>query len=130
MVAVNTKTLSALFVLLAFGALASAPAYADGDAANGAKLYPTKCGTCHALDTNKIGPMQRGIVGRKAGTAAGYVYSPALKAANITWDTATIDKWLVNPAAMAAGTKMMFRLPDPKERADIIAYLKTVPASK
>ena len=105
-------------------------AFAAGDAANGAKLYPLKCGACHALDTNKIGPMQHGVVGRKAGTAVGYTYSPALKASGVTWDEAAIDKWLINPLAMVPGTKMQFRLPDPKERADIIAYLKSVPANK
>ena len=123
----KNQALAALLVALA---LAPLPAFADGDAANGAKLYPVKCGTCHALDANKIGPMQRGVIGRKAGIAVGYNYSPALKASGITWDEATVDKWLVNPSALVAGTKMSFRLPDPKDRADIIAYLKSVPAAK
>lgn len=115
---------------VAFLSFAASPAYADGDVANGAKIYPAKCGACHALDVNKIGPMQRGVVGRKAGVAVGYTYSPALKTSGITWDVATIDKWLVNPAALVPGTKMTLRLPDAKDRADIIAYLKSVPAAK
>jgi cytochrome c len=116
--------------LVAVALFASVPAHADGDVANGTKLYPIKCGICHSLDASKIGPLQRGVVGRKAGSVEGYSYSPALKASGLTWDEATIDKWLVNPSALVPGTKMAFKLADAKERADIIAYLKSVPASK
>lgn len=126
----NNTLFSALFALGVACAFISHPAYADGDASKGAKLYPTKCGTCHTLDSNKIGPMQRGIIGRKAGTAAGYDYSPALKASGLTWNEATIDKWLINPSALVAGTKMTFNLPDAKDRADIIAYLKSASTKK
>lgn len=124
------KILPLSLLVLGLACSAATPAYADGDAANGAKLYPAKCGMCHALDANKIGPMQRGVVGRKAGAVDGYSYSAALKASGIAWDVATIDKWLVNPSAVVPGTKMSFRLADAKERADIIAYLKSMPAAK
>ena len=124
----NKALLSAALFISAVCVFAPQAARAGGDAANGAKLYPLKCGTCHALDLNKVGPMQRGIIGRKAGTAAGYNYSPALKASGITWNEATIDKWLVKPAALVPGTKMVFNVPDAKDRADIIAYLKSIPA--
>jgi len=126
----NTFIATAFFASV-LSLFAAAPAHAEGDASNGEKLYPTKCGTCHSLDNNKIGPMQRGVYGRKAGTAVGYKdYSPALVASGITWDENTLEKWLTNPSGLVAGTKMSFMLPSPKERADIIAYLKSVPPKK
>jgi len=45
---------------------------------------------------NKIGPSLAGVVGRKSGSEPGYNYSPALKAANITWDEKALDQWLQN----------------------------------
>ena len=84
----------------------------------------------NALDQNKVGPMQRGLIGRKAGTAPGYGYSTALKESGITWTEAKVDQWLQNPSAMVPGTKMAYRLPEAQERADITAYLKSVSASK
>jgi len=47
-----------------------------------------------------------------------------LKGAGITWDEATLDRWLVNPSALVPGTKMFFKIDDPQSRADLIAYLK------
>lgn len=110
--------------------LAISPAQAAGDVAAGEKIYTSKCTVCHALDANKIGPLSRGVFGRKAGTAAGYSYSAGVKALNVTWDEASLDKWLTNPSAMATGTKMAFRLNEAKDRADVIAYLKSLNAKK
>ena len=59
-----------------------------------------------------------------AGTVAGYNYSPALKNSKIVWTEANLDKWLSGPDAMVPGTKMFYEVQDPKDRADIIAFLK------
>jgi cytochrome c len=78
------------------------------------------------------GPNLYGIFGRKAGTQPGYAYSDALKAAGWTWDAARIDQWITDPRAVLAETKMSFvGMKDPKDRTDVIAYLKvaTSPAS-
>lgn len=114
-----------VMAVIAFLAMTGA-AHAAGDGANGEKIYKQKCAVCHAVDANKVGPLSRGVVGRKAGTAANYNYSPAVKSLGITWDEASLDKWLTKPSAMATGTKMAFMLPNPQERADVIAYLKTL----
>jgi cytochrome c len=42
----------------------------------------------------------------------------------LTWDEATLDRWLINPSAMVPGTKMFFQIGDAQTRADIIAFLK------
>ncbi|ODU20996.1 MAG: cytochrome C [Sphingomonas sp. SCN 67-18] len=97
-----------------------------GDARRGAALYETKCGACHSLDANRIGPSHRGVFGRKSGAVPKFAYSPALKKANLSWNAATLDRWLANPVATVPGTRMGFRLPAPQDRADVIAYLKSV----
>ncbi|MBX9795677.1 MAG: c-type cytochrome [Sphingomonas sp.] len=95
-----------------------------GDAAAGEKLYQARCGSCHSLDANRIGPAHRGVFGRAAASAPGYAYSPALKASGIIWTQQTLDQWLQGPQKMAKGAKMFFTVANPAERAAIIAYLK------
>lgn len=118
------KVLASLAAL----AVAVAPAQAQ-DAAAGKRAF-LKCAACHAIAKgapNKIGPNLFGVVGRKAGTAPGFRYSAAMKAkgASITWDAATLDKWLARPSAVIPGTSMAFGgVPNAAERASIIAYLK------
>jgi cytochrome c len=95
---------------------------AHGDATRGQVLYQA-CTGCHALDENDVGPRHRGVVGRHAGALPDYNYSEALKASGVVWDSATLDRWLINPQGLVPGTKMFFSLPDAQSRADIIAYL-------
>jgi cytochrome c len=107
--------------------LLSGAAYA-ADAAAGEKVLKAKCAVCHTVEPgkNKIGPSLAGIVGRPSGSIEGFKYSPANQAAKLTWDEATLDKYLIDPKAMIKGTIMAF--PGDKsdtERADLIAYLKT-----
>jgi cytochrome c len=94
-----------------------------GDAVRGAEIYDSSCGGCHSLDANRIGPAHRGVVGRTAGSAPAYNYSPALKASGITWTPENLDKWLTDPRGFVKGAKMGFRLNDAQLRADVIAYL-------
>jgi len=96
---------------------------AAGDAGRGKALYQA-CAACHSIDDNDVGPKHRGVVGRRAGSVADYTYSTALKSSGITWDEATLDRWLVNPSALVPGTKMFFKIDDPQARADLIAYLR------
>ncbi|HEU0118349.1 MAG TPA: cytochrome c family protein [Alphaproteobacteria bacterium] len=97
-----------------------------GDAPHGSLLFSTRCSMCHSFDGNKYGPSMHGVYGRKAGTVDGYEYSEALKGAPITWNEMTLDKWLDNPDALAHGTKMTTKVPNVKDRADLIAYLKSL----
>ena len=101
-----------------------------GDAAKGQKSF-AKCAACHTATPggpNGIGPNLAGVAGAGVGKhSAGYAYSDALKAKGGTWDDATMDAWLTDPAKFAPGTKMSFAgLSDAQERANIIAYLKSV----
>ena len=103
------------------------PAYAQGDAAAGEKLF-AHCAACHSNKPgeNKIGPSLAGAFGRKSGTEPGYSYSSAMKGANVTWDEKTLDEYLQGPGKFVKGTRMVYFVPDEKDRQDIIAYLKTL----
>lgn len=100
------------------------PGHAEpGDAAAGQSLYQAKCGGCHSLDANRIGPMHRGVVGRKVASAPGFAYSPALKKLGGVWTAARLDAWLKNPQSVAQGARMFLMIADAGQRRDIIAYL-------
>jgi cytochrome c len=94
-----------------------------GDPVRGKTLYQG-CAACHSIDENDLGPLHRGVVGRRAGSIPDYGYSPALKNSGLTWDEATLDRWLINPSALVPGTKMFFQISEAQDRADIIAFLK------
>ncbi len=104
---------------------ASPIAWAGGDPAKGADVYD-KCIACHSPELNRIGPKHRGVVGRTAGSVADFSYSPALKKVGFVWDEARLDRWLTNPDKLVPGNRMGFRLQDAAQRADVIAYLRTL----
>jgi cytochrome c len=87
-----------------------------------------QCAACHKVEAgapNGLGPNLHGVVGHKAALVVGFNYSPAMKTSGLTWDEATLDKYLTNPRAMVVGTKMSFAgQPDAAKRAEIIAWLK------
>lgn len=93
-----------------------------GDPVHGKVLYQV-CMGCHSLDEDDVGPRHRGVVGRVAGTVPDYAYSPALKNSHIVWNPETLDRWLTNPQGLVPGAKMFFAMPNPQDRADVIAYL-------
>ena len=103
---------------------AAAPAGAAPDARRGEQIY-TRCLACHALAYDRVGPRHCGLFGRLAGSVPGFEYSPAMKNSKITWDEKSLDRFLAKPLAMVPGSTMTYDgVPDPKERADLIAYLK------
>jgi cytochrome c len=108
-------------------ALLSSPAGAN-DVGKGRSLFERRCTGCHRLDDIRSGPRLRGVVGRAAGSDAGFPYSDALKASRLTWSEATLDRWLADPDALVPDNDMAFRVSEATERAQIIAYLKSVPA--
>jgi cytochrome c len=120
--------LLAATVALAVGGLltllpAAAFAQPSPEVAEGKMLYESKCGGCHSLEMNRVGPKHRGVVGRKVASVPDYDYSPAVKKLGGVWTPERIDRWLQGPQAMAPGAKMYFQVSDPAQRKAIIAYL-------
>ncbi len=107
---------------------ASALAGLTGDAANGKRVF-VKCMACHAVaeGQNRVGPSLYGIVGRQAGTIAGFNYSAANKNSGIVWTEEVMFEYLEAPQKYMPGTRMVFPgLPAAQDRADVIAYLQSV----
>ena len=109
-----------LVLMLALGGSAQAAS----DSARGKEIYDTRCSACHSLDANRVGPMHRGVYGRKAGSVPDYNYSAGVRASTVIWTEETLDKWLTEPRAFIPGAKMTFRLGQKTDRDDVIAYLK------
>lgn len=103
----------------------SAPLHAQS-VSNGLQIVESRCFACHSLDANRVGPALRGVVGREAGKAAGFEYSPALSAATHKWDVAGIKKWLTNPELLVPGQKMNYQVESAQDREDIVAYLASL----
>ena len=114
------------------GAVSAAAASPSPEAVPEAGARPAafaQCAACHAVEAGKngVGPTLFGVVGRKAGTVAGYAYSDANKNSGATWDEATLDSYLTAPMKNMPGTKMAFAgIADAAKRAEVIAYLKTL----
>ncbi|MDE2061281.1 MAG: cytochrome c oxidase assembly protein [Bradyrhizobium sp.] len=96
------------------------------DAIHGEQLFGERCAACHAMDSNKTGPMLGGVFGRKAGSAAGYHYSDALKSAAFAWSKDSLDQWLTDPKKFVPGARMPVRVLDAPSRRDLVAYLQKV----
>jgi cytochrome c len=88
------------------------------------------CFACHTFNQGGkagIGPNLYGVVGAAHGHMPGYAYSEALKSKQGPWTYDELYQWLKKPSAYAPGTKMTFAgASDPKDRADIIDYLRSL----
>jgi cytochrome c len=107
----------------------SATAALAADPAAGQQIFKAQCRICHSVvaGQNRIGPTLFGVVGRPAGSVPGFQYSADHKKLGVTWDAATLDKYLINPRAMVPDTTMVYAgLKDDAKRADLIAYLETL----
>lgn len=116
---------SLLIIVTSILAISSQFAHAADDAKRGETLYNSRCIGCHSIDENRTGPAHRGVYGRKAGSVAGFDYSPALKKSRIVWNEKTLNRWLKDPQKFIPGQKMGFSVPEEQDRKDLIAYLKT-----
>jgi cytochrome c len=119
--------LKLVFAAIGFAVLAGT-AHA-GDAAKG-KIVFQRCAICHRVEKdggNGLGPNLFGVVGRKAGTAASFNYSAAMKNSGITWTADKLDAYIEHPAVTVPGNHMAFAgIGDAGQRGDVVAYLATL----
>jgi len=121
--------LAILGLLAVPGVLWAAPA----DPVAGGTVFK-KCAACHSTDPSGrsgVGPNLRGVVGRPAARVPGFSYSPAMTASKLVWNEKTLMRFLAAPRQMVPGTRMTFAgLPNPQDRANVIAFLKQSAAKK
>lgn len=113
------------FVPAAHAQLVASPRL--GDPARGVRAF-LQCQRCHSLDAaaNRAGPSLHGLFGRKAGSAAGYRYSPAMRRSKVVWDEDTLSEYLANPRKFSTGAERSVgcRIADPGRLGDLLAYLE------
>lgn len=115
--------LGAAIAFLATAAMAA-------DAKSGQQTFRAQCGVCHQGGPGDgeggQGPNLNGVVGRKAGSLAGFPYTAALKSSGQVWTQENLDRFLTDPSKLVPGTAMPISVPDTKTRQDLIAYLATL----
>lgn len=134
----TSRVFGVLAASLAFVGVALA--FAQADEAAGRIVFNQKCATCHTMAADPTpgpkGPSLMGVIGRAAGSIAGWEFSPALRASGLefhprgrqylVWTEENLDKWLTDPKAFVPGSRMDLTMPDRSERADVIAYMRSV----
>jgi cytochrome c len=105
---------------------------ASADVASGENVGK-KCLACHTFlkdQPAKVGPNLWGVLGGPAAHMASFKYSDAMlqeKTKGLTWTYENLDQFLTSPKMFMSGTAMGFAgLPKPEDRADVIAYLRTL----
>lgn len=113
--------------------LMAEPLSSTGNPGRGEVLFQQSCALCH--DTGRHaqsragqGPLLAGVVGRLAGSLPNFGYSPALQSARLTWDAATLDRFLAAPSTLVPGSTMLTAVPEPADRRDLISFMATLRA--
>jgi cytochrome c len=119
----------ALAMIVAFWIAAADAAFAADEPKGGQEAFNNSCRTCHSSKEgdNRLGPDLHGVIGRKAGSVQGYNYSQSMKNSGITWDEASLDKFITNPDSLVPNNNMkpFTGVSDAGTRKSIIDFLKS-----
>jgi cytochrome c len=117
-------------VAVALAFLVATRAGAQADPAAGETVFNQKCASCHSVTADLahglLGPNLVGVIGRTAGTVAGWEFSTALKEARVIWTDENLNKWLMDSTAFVPQAQMDLKLPSRFEREDVVAYLRNL----
>lgn len=132
--------------IVAAAILLAAPAFAEGDAAKGERVF-NQCQTCHVVANEagevlagrnaKTGPNLFGVVGRTAGTYPDFEYGESIVAAGaggLIWDEAQLMTYLADPTKFlkevtgdsSARSMMAFKLRKEEDAANVVAYIASL----
>ncbi len=115
---------------ISLGLLAASPPALGADATAGKTFFTQQCSICHSAEPGDTGgaqgPSLIGVYGRHAASAAGFSYTGALRAANLTWDAPTLRRFLASPATVVPGTAMVIAVPNESDRDNLIAYFQNL----
>ena len=101
----------------------AASAGAPPDPMRGAALFQDRCALCHMREGGGQAPSLVGVVGRPAAATPDAVYTRALSVSGLIWVPETLDRFLADPSALVPGTAMPVSIADPRDRADLVAFL-------
>ena len=125
-----TSRIARGLVVVGLAVLAVSLIHAQGEPAAGRTVFEQKCASCHSvaadLSHGLLGPNLVGVVGRTAGTVAGWDFSQALKDSKVVWTEENLNKWLTDTTAFVPMAQMDLKVPNRIEREDVIAYLKSL----
>ncbi len=103
---------------------------ASADISQGRAVFASQCGVCHSNARGGgvvVGPPLYGVIGRKAGSVAGFDYSQTMKGAGFVWTPDRLHAYLPAPRDYLPGVKMTYMgLKDPAKLDSLIAYLQTL----
>jgi glucose/arabinose dehydrogenase len=98
----------------------------------GKAVFRAQCALCHSAEPNDSGgaqgPSLQGVVGRTAGTAQGFSYTKALTDSKLTWDAATLDRFLTSPTTVVPGSMMVIPVDSDTDRRNLVAYFSALKA--
>jgi glucose/arabinose dehydrogenase/cytochrome c2 len=111
------------------GLVCAAPVF-GADANAGKAVFRAQCALCHSAEPNDNGgaqgPNLNGVFGRHSASNPNFGYTAALKSSGLTWDQATLDRFLTSPTTVVPGSAMVIPVPDNTARANLIAYFQAV----
>jgi glucose/arabinose dehydrogenase/cytochrome c2 len=115
---------------IVLAALVCATPALGADANAGKNTFRQQCALCHSAQPGDNGgaqgPNLDGVFGRKAGSSSAFSYTKALQDSNLTWDAATLDRFLASPTTVVPGSAMVVAIPKDEDRANVIAYFQGV----
>ena len=118
------------FPAIVLVALACATPVLGADANAGKNTFRQQCALCHSAEPGDNGgaqgPNLNGVFGRPAATDPQFGYTKALKGAKLTWDAATLNRFLASPTTVVPGSAMVVAVPNDTDRANLIAYFQGV----
>ena len=116
--------------LLAAGLVGAGAGSPPPEIAAGREIYE-RCGACHSLERDRVGPRHCGLFGRRAGSVPGFAYSEAMRNSGIVWDRQILDRFLADPLGTVPGTFMTYAgVQNLEERAQLLAYLEVATRSE
>ena len=117
-------------LLLMIGAAVSSMPAVAASADAGKALFRQQCSVCHTAEADDNGgaqgPSLVGLFGRHAAGDPSFDYTRALRDSKLTWDALTLDRFLASPTTLVPGTAMVVAISGKAQRADLVAYFKSV----
>ena len=127
--AVIARSLLPRSLLLCALLLAAATPSIAADAAAGKAAFRQQCALCHSAEADDSGgaqgPSLNGIFGRRAASNPQFSYTPALRSSGLTWDAATLERFLTSPTTVVPGSSMVVPVAQKSDRDNLIAYFQS-----